>query len=155
MTGIEGFSANKTFYRRYDTKNEYVVRSSEFPGCERSYLGEDMPEPSIPPAATFSGLEIIDDKQCEHWLYKHGESRLHIYVREVDSRRLPWRLVDEYVDDNTKTSEPIMTYTFHNVSTAQLDEGLFALPAPYTHETCERKIGGEPYLHLFSYFFMV
>ena len=36
----EGFEANKTFLRRYDTKNEYVLRADEFEECRRSFLSE-------------------------------------------------------------------------------------------------------------------
>ena len=34
----EGFEANKTFLRRYDTKQEYVIRDDEFAECRRAYL---------------------------------------------------------------------------------------------------------------------
>ena len=34
----EGFETNKTFLRRYDTKNEYAIRSDEFEECRRSFL---------------------------------------------------------------------------------------------------------------------
>ena len=36
----EGFEANKTFIRRYDTKQEYLVRDDEFAECRRAYLSE-------------------------------------------------------------------------------------------------------------------
>lgn len=36
----EGFEANKTFLRRYDLKQEYVVRDDEFAECRRAYLSE-------------------------------------------------------------------------------------------------------------------
>jgi hypothetical protein len=36
----EGFEANKTFLRRYDTKQEYLIRDDEFAECRRAYLSE-------------------------------------------------------------------------------------------------------------------
>lgn len=36
----EGFEANKTFLRRYDVKQEYVVRDDAFAECRRAYLSE-------------------------------------------------------------------------------------------------------------------
>jgi hypothetical protein len=35
----DGFEVNKTFLRRWDTKNEYCYRRDRYPECRRAYLG--------------------------------------------------------------------------------------------------------------------
>ncbi len=35
----EGYEAAKTYYRQYNTKNEYMVRKPPINDCKRSYLG--------------------------------------------------------------------------------------------------------------------
>ena len=36
----EGFEEGKTFLRRYDLKQEYVLRDDDFAECRRAYLSE-------------------------------------------------------------------------------------------------------------------
>ena len=74
---------------------------------------------------------------------------------DVVVARLPYQLVDEYVDPELQVSEPVMTYTLHNFTAAPPPAEEFELPAPYTHKTCKRHIGGQPYFHLFSSFLRV
>lgn len=38
-----GFEANKTFLRRYDSKDEYCFRFDEYAECRRAYLSEQLP----------------------------------------------------------------------------------------------------------------
>ena len=52
----EGYEAAKTFIRRYDLKNEYMVRLPPTDDCKRSYLGEIMPFPEIPPESRYMGV---------------------------------------------------------------------------------------------------
>lgn len=47
----EGFEANKTFLRRYDIKQEYLIRDDEFAECRRAYLSECGRTPWGPPSS--------------------------------------------------------------------------------------------------------
>ena len=42
-----------------------MVRGEPHAECQRSYLGEEMPAPTLPKTAKFQGVETIDDDQCE------------------------------------------------------------------------------------------
>lgn len=42
-----GFEVNKTFLRRWDSKQEYVYKYGDFAQCRRSYLSEPIPLPSF------------------------------------------------------------------------------------------------------------
>ena len=143
-----GYEAGRTYYRRYDQKKEYMVRSGEFAECQRSYLGEDMPFPELPKTMTFQDIVKIDGRDCEHWVEDLGVERVHVY-QSVDTKE-PVRLVDESVEDSVST--PLMTYDFKNFKQGEPEKTAFALPAPYTHKKCQRHVGGFPYLHLFHYY---
>ncbi|KAL4176891.1 hypothetical protein KRP22_001828 [Phytophthora ramorum] len=54
---VEGYNAGKTFVRRYDEKQEFMVKSGEFRKCERAYLGDTMPTPEIPFVQEFVAME--------------------------------------------------------------------------------------------------
>lgn len=183
VNGVEGFHANQLFLERYDTKNEYMVRSGEFEECQRSYLSESLPVPEYPSSAKYVDDVSIDDFDCEHWVAAHGsDSRRHIYIRTVREKvskatlagfgsscgsngraddtmlcevRIPYQLVDEYILAESQLSQPVMTYTLHNLTIGSPPAADFELPAPYTHKQCKRHIGGQPYFHLFSSYFMV
>ena len=59
---LAGLDAGKNFTRRYDQKQDYVVRGGGFPGCQRSHLGERMPRPEIPAGAVKQPAgALIDD----------------------------------------------------------------------------------------------
>eukprot|EP01035_Chromulina_nebulosa_P019514 gene19514-25410_t len=45
-----GYEAAKIYIRRYDNKNEYMVRLPPINDCKRAYLGDVMPFPDIPDA---------------------------------------------------------------------------------------------------------
>ena len=75
---ILGIDAGKNFTRRYDHKQEYVVRGKkvcyndifiggEFPECKRSYLGETMPHAALPDDAYHVGPATIDGRPMDHW----------------------------------------------------------------------------------------
>ena len=40
ITMIKGFETDKTYYRDYSSRQEYMVRSGKYPGCKRSPLRE-------------------------------------------------------------------------------------------------------------------
>jgi hypothetical protein len=67
---------------------------------------------------------------------------------------VPLQLVDEMLTPGAPP-EKLMTYEFSTIVIEAQDASLFAVPAPWTHKSCERYIGGFPYLHLFHYYLRV
>jgi hypothetical protein len=145
-----GYEAAKYYIRRYDQKNEYMIRLPPIDDCKRSYLGEKMPFPEIPEESEYIGQETIDDIPCHHWIYQEYDIRVHIYLGVEDSS--PVRLLQEQMDEETETSTPLLTYKYSDVAIGSPDESWFELESPYDHKSCVRHIGGFPYLHVFHYF---
>mmetsp|Transcript_17296 Transcript_17296/g.65917 ORF Transcript_17296/g.65917 Transcript_17296/m.65917 type:complete len:248 (-) Transcript_17296:100-843(-) len=144
----EGHDAGKLFIRRYDQKWEYMIASGKFPTCERAYLTEEMPAAELSAKLEFQGLVDLDGVSCEHWKAADLFANWHVFVTEEG--HVPRRVVDEFPngDENIK----VMTYEFENVQLGPQDSAAFELPAPYTHKSCERQIGGYPYIHAFLHF---
>jgi hypothetical protein len=142
-----GYEAAKIYIRRYDTNQEYMVRLPPINDCKRSYLGEVMPFPDIPDSR-FVKEEVINGVDCNYFLHEDFETRVHIYL---DSRTgAPVRLLTESVEDDV--SIPLLTYDYSDVVLGPPAESWFTLPSPYSHDTCDRHVGGFPYLHVFHYF---
>lgn len=146
---LQGYDEGKVFIRRYDNKTEFMIRSGPYPECQRAYLGEVMPLPTLPSSITFQGLEILEGESCEHWMEDLGSNRHHFYFSA--KTRLPLRVTDEQVFDGE--SVPLMTYEFKALKVGPLrDSRAFDLPEPYHFRACQRNIGGFPYLHIFHHY---
>jgi len=143
----EGYEAAKTYIRRYDLKNEYMIRLPPISDCRRSYLGDIMPFPDIP-NTEFKGYEQVSGKLCKYFLHTDGDSRVHIYMSTDNNS--PVRLIQESVENGIST--PLLTYDYSNVALGPVDTTLFDVPKPYSHDMCERQVGGFPYVHIFHYF---
>mmetsp|Transcript_34430 Transcript_34430/g.35100 ORF Transcript_34430/g.35100 Transcript_34430/m.35100 type:complete len:217 (+) Transcript_34430:221-871(+) len=142
----EGYEAAKTYIRRYDLKNEYMVRYPPIDDCKRSYLGDIMPFPDIP-ISQFIGVEHIADIMTNHFLYVDGTARIHVYIAHDGA---PVRLIQETYENNE--SIPMLTYDYSNVVLKPQDKSLFDIPGSFSHNSCEKQAGGFPYLHIFHYF---
>lgn len=142
-----GYEAAKTYIRRYDSKNEYMVRLDPINDCKRSYLGELMPFPDLPDSK-FIKQEMVNGILCNYFLHEDYDTRIHIYM-EVASGA-PYRLVQESVD--VDESVPLLTYDYSNVNLGPPRSSLFELPQPYVHNKCDRHVGGFPYQHIFHHF---
>ncbi|ETL93517.1 hypothetical protein L917_08302 [Phytophthora nicotianae] len=145
---LEGYNAGKTFLRRYDQKQEFMVKSGEFRKCERAYLGDAMPVPEIPFAQEFVAMESVRGKVCEHWVHAHDNVRVHVYS-DV-STNVPIRLTEENVIDGQPTM--LQTFDFHNVHIGPQNVSSFAIPDGYERSDCARNVGGFPYIHAFHYY---
>lgn len=145
-----GYEAAKYYIRRYDTKNEYMIRLPPIDDCKRSYLGEKMPFPEIPEDSEYIGKERINDIECHHFIHQEYDIRVHIYFAVEDNA--PVMLLQEQVDDEKGISQPLLSYIYTDVYIGQPDETWFELESPYDHKSCERFVGGFPYLHIFHYF---
>ena len=144
----EGFEASKTYIRRYDMKNEYMIRHPPINDCKRSYLSETMPFPEIPTEAKYQGVKIVDGLQMDYYVFEEENMRINMYFQV--KTHSPYRLIEEAVEDSV--SVPYLTYDFTNVELGAVDELEFELPDSFSHGTCDRHIGGFPYLHIFHYF---
>ena len=149
--------------------------------CRRSYLGTRMPLPTIPKAvhvgtetlASVGGGGGTTSVTANHFVRDEGHSRVHMYFDVASG--LPLRLLHEDVEEGSGVATATMTYDFADVQLLS-DEQLSAmtlpqkqqqqqqqqdgknpwqLPGGFTHETCERHVGGFPYLHLFHYYLRV
>jgi hypothetical protein len=144
----KGYEAAKFYIRRYDKKQEYMVRLPPINDCKRSYLGETMPKPDLS-EAVYQGVEIIEGQQCHYFLHSEYNVLCHIYLRAED--HAPIRLRQESVAQNG-TATQLLTYEYSDVYIGPVDDSWFELPSPFEHTTCTRHIGGFPYLHIFHYF---
>lgn len=142
-----GYEAAKIYIRRYDEKNEYMVRLAPIDDCKRSYLGERMPFPDIS-GAEYVSKQIIDGIECNYFVHTDHNIRIHMYFNAKTSA--PVRLIQESTENNEST--PLLTYDYSDVVLGTVDSSYFDLPPPYSHETCVRHVGGFPYLHIFHYF---
>jgi hypothetical protein len=145
----EGYEAAKTYYRHYDTNNEYMVRHAPIGDCKRAYLGEVMPFPDIP-QTKHMGRVVVDDVTCEHYVHTSSDAVSHIYI--AINSGIPVKLTQSTIDPVTHEEEEVLTYRYLNVVLGAPDKSLFELPESHTHDTCERTVGGFPYLHVFHYF---
>ncbi|CAN0092844.1 unnamed protein product [Laminaria digitata] len=149
----EGLNSGKTFLRLYGSKKEYMIREGEFPSCRRSYLGEAMPLPELPPTASYQGMQTLDGSLCEHWVQNDGISRVHVFIDSAN--QVPRRLIEETVMEDA-AAVPLVTYEFRDFKVGPQTPELFVLPERYTSvEECDLHVGGFPYLHLFHHYLRV
>jgi len=47
-TVFNGLNAGRTYFRRFDLKEEYMVTGGDLPDCVREYLAEPMPDAVLP-----------------------------------------------------------------------------------------------------------
>jgi len=145
----EGYEAAKIYIRRYDQKNEYMVRLPPIGDCKRSYLGETMPFPDIPTDSEFIGVREIDNVKVNYFMFTDAYIRIHMYFNPETGA--PVRLIEEAIEMDG-VSLPMLTYDYTNVSLEPQDSELFEVPTPHSHGNCDRHQGGFPYLHVFHYF---
>jgi hypothetical protein len=145
----EGFEAAKTYIRRYDLKNEYMIRLPPINDCKRSYLGEKMPFPEIPEETVYVGESNIDGVPTHHYMFEDYDIRVHMYFNA--KTHAPVRLHEESVEGDGIVAA-LLTYDYSQVELGAPDELLFELEEPHSHGTCDRHLGGFPYLHVYHYF---
>ena len=79
----EGYEAAKYYIRRYDNKNEYMIRLPPIDDCKRSYLGEVMPYPDMS-EAVYKGIKIVNLRECNYYIVENFNTRVHIYMDYED-----------------------------------------------------------------------
>ena len=150
-----GYEAAKSYLRRYDQNNEYMIRKPPIHDCKRSHLAEIMPFPELP-GAGFVREEMMNGTLCNYFLHEDFDTRIHMYFRKTDGA--PLKLIQESVEEDVST--PLLTYDYSNISLGDplltmQDPALFDVPFPFDHDKCTHHVGGFPYIHLFHYFVKV
>lgn len=163
-TVLTGYHAGRTYIRRYDIKKEYMIRDTGIsPECRRAYLGEPMPEPGFlgdQRHFQFLGIETVGGGVCvgkpetetcvaDHWAYDAGDSRVHLWAVRTATTSVPVRLRNEHLGPGG-TAVSLMTYEFHGLRLSPPSRASFDIPSPHSHNSCERHIGGFPYIHAFD-----
>ncbi|KAJ1452847.1 hypothetical protein M885DRAFT_525799 [Pelagophyceae sp. CCMP2097] len=149
----DGIDAGKVFTRRYDKKQEFMVRGGEYAECQRSYLGDSMPKSALPADAAKVGTAQIDGRPHDHWLAEvPGYERSHAYFDAETGA--PRRLVHEAVNASGDYVT-IMTYDILDFRFEAPAESLFELESPWASDSCNRHVGGWAYLHLFHHYFSI
>lgn len=142
-----GYEAAKIYIRRYDLKNEYMIRLPPIDDCKRSHLGEVMPLPDIS-FAMFVAIETINSMECNHFLVEDDYVRIHIYMSLQNNA--PVRLIEESIENEVST--PLLTYDYTDVVLSPPSAEWFELPEETKQNSCVRHLGGFPYLHIFHYY---
>lgn len=167
-TVVTGYQAGRIYLRRYDAKKEYMIRGMGIsPDCRRAYLGEPMPQPNIlPEDFGFGGHETIGGGVCpgmapaercdaEHWVHDAVETRVHIWaVRTSADSAIPVRLRNDFIGPKGNALS-LMTYEFMDLHLSPPSQESFSLPLPLSHDSCERHIGGFPYIHAFDHYLIL
>lgn len=173
---FSGLNEGKTYYRLFDRKKEYMITGGSMPDCVREYLAEKMPVPKLPDglAQLDSSQDLdIDGVSCSAWEVSLEDGLEIVRVWADKQSGVVLRLTDFGEVDATGTMGPLMTYTLSNVrlfpdagssdaETADasapgggLAPARFDLPDPWTHNTCDRQVGGQPWLHLLHHYLMI
>ena len=83
---------------------------------------------------------------CSYWTVEvQGLSRVHVYMNAKTG--FPVRVTEEWIEDGNVV--PLMTYTFKNFRNEAPSPETFELEQGFTAKTCERHVGGFPYIHIF------
>lgn len=144
----EGYEAAKTYIRRYDHKDEYMVRKPPIGDCKRSYLGEKMPFPEFPEETKFLDVVDVQTTMCNCFVFTDGDVRVRMYMDK--SNGAPVKLVEEFEENGLWNT--MLQYDFANVVLGEPQPSLFELPEPHSRGSCDRHVAGFPYIHAFHYF---
>jgi len=148
----KGLDEGKTFYRDFGGENEYLVKGGEGGTCKRSWLGGGMPEVVLPKMIEI-GEEVVGGRDCVHWVRDEGVERVHMWW-DKDRGGGPVRLTHEHVGEDG-VSEATMSYDVSAWTEGVGDFGLEGVEGGWTHEKCERFVGGFPYVHLWHSYLRV
>ena len=112
-----------------------------------------MPRPSLPEdAAKQTSGALIDDEPHDEYRVEVPElDRVRVWVSATTGRYR--RLTNENWVDGRWVA--LMTYDILDFEEVAPAEDAVTLDAPWTHETCDRHVGGWPYLHLFHHYLAV
>ena len=94
----------KTYIRRYDIKEEYMIRGGEFPTCKRAYLREDLPLVNFGnDFQETNEIIYIENVPFKVFLKDSVTSLIIIYVNSL--LNIPFKLIEETVTNGIR--EPL------------------------------------------------
>jgi len=114
----------------------------------------------------------VDGVKCVMWAVKLEGGLERVDVCADAQTGVARMLTDNGEIDSDGTIGPLMSYAFTNMRILPdadsqdaastdallgggLDESEFSLPSPWTHEACDRQVGGQPWLHLFHHYLTI
>jgi hypothetical protein len=146
---LEGFDEGRMFIRRYDMKKEFMIEHVKVLSkyeCKRSYLGDEIPLPEFPENLKYHGLVSLSGLVCSYWKVEiQGLSRVHVFMNAKTGH--PVRVTEEWIENDNVV--PLMTYEFKHFRDSAPSPNVFELTEGFTTKTCERHVGGFPYIHIF------
>ena len=133
--------------------------------CLRVCAVEEMPAPELPEDLVLAQADPVacgegGMQRCYVW--ERGDEWSSVRVLQDTETGLAIEATD-MVHDLT-TLVPGLTFRLSNLSVfaegdaappLDPDTGAFDLPKPHTHVTCERQVGGTPWIELFEHFVRV
>lgn len=114
-----------------------------------------MPFPDIPDAQ-YVETKVQNNILCNYFLHSDYDTRVHIYLAAGTGE--PVQLTVSSIKSNpdgTEIMTDLLTYLYSDVVLGPPPSSVFDLPEPYASSaqtSCERQVGGFPYLHAFHYF---
>ena len=168
----EGYEAGKAYLRDYANELDYMIKGGEYPACQRSHLGEDIAEVSLP-RMVHLGVEVVEGAELQHWVRDSGVERVHVYV---DADGLPRRLVTQDVVGGEGQGEAVTTMTYVVTAIEEVKQwrnNAWELGSGGEGEVvwvkgrglgeaeggqgvyCENFQGGFPYIHLFHWYLRI
>ena len=145
---LKGYLAGRTYIRRYDMKREYMLGEGKYPECRRTSIGEHLPEVIFPRDIVYIGIKRIGNEDFNHWVHESQDSRVQIFHHAASGA--PFRVTEESIFEG-KVS-PLTTYELRNIQLGKPNDSFFELPSMYSEATCDRHVGGFPYIHLFYHY---
>jgi len=178
------FYTQTQYIKQYNLKQEYAVTSMissdnviKRAKCQRAYLGEDMPTPTLPyfeslgnktmimKNTLFSrnnntdGIEETYETKLQHWLHKINGSTEQVQVYFDSGGTIPKALIHEDIDEENGESKELISYTF--LSFEVLHEGIIEsdlIPpssCPSVFRNFDRVQTGFPFIHLFHHYLKI
>jgi hypothetical protein len=114
-----------------------------------------MPFPDLG-EATYVGTRTLQKTLCHVFVHNDFDSRTQIFIAATTGE--PVKLTVSSVktgEDGTEVVTDLLTYQYSDVVLGPPPSSVFELPEPYSaspKSSCERQVGGFPYLHVFHYF---
>ncbi|GMH89732.1 hypothetical protein TrVE_jg6250 [Triparma verrucosa] len=147
----KGHDEGKMYVRDYGGEMDYELSAGS---CRRAFLGEEMTPPTLPLSVHLGDAQISEGgtmTNYEHFVRSTVYSNIHIYSDPGNG--YPRRLVVEDIDDDGVT-EVSMTYDIDSLQelTGSEDWTIGEGHTEGIEGSCERFVGGFPYMHLFHYY---
>jgi hypothetical protein len=113
-----------------------------------------MPFPDLS-EASYVGTRTLQKTLCHYFVHNDYDTRTQLFIATTGE---PVKLTVSSVktgEDGGEVVTDLLTYQYSDVALGPPPSSVFQLPEPYAtspSSSCERQVGGFPYLHVFHYF---